>query len=54
MTDGGDISPREERIRRLAYQLWEDAGKPFNAGDHERFWRLAELAIDGEIEPDND
>jgi hypothetical protein len=52
MSDGGDISAREVRIRQRAYQLWEQAGRPGN--DHERFWRLAELEIDGEIEPDND
>ena len=44
MTDGRDISPREERIRRRAYELWERAGKP--AGDHERFWHQAEAELD--------
>lgn len=52
MNDGGDVTPREEQIRQRAYELWEKAGKP--GGDHERFWCLAELEIDGEIEPDND
>jgi len=52
MSDGADMSRREEKIRRRAYELWEAAGRPGN--DHERFWRLAELEIDGEMEPDND
>lgn len=52
MSDGGDLTSREERVRRRAYELWEAAGKP--AGDHERFWHQAEAELAAEEGPDND
>jgi hypothetical protein len=46
MTDGEDITPREERIRRRAYELWEQAGRP--GDDHQKFWLIAEIEIAAE------
>jgi hypothetical protein len=46
MNDGDDITSREERIRRRAYELWEAAGRPGN--DHQKFWLLAEAEIAAE------
>jgi hypothetical protein len=43
----------ENKIRELAYQIWESEGKP--AGEEARHWRLAcelaETEIDGYIQP---
>lgn len=44
MTDNADTTEREDRIRRRAHELWEQAGKP--AGEDQRFWREAEQEID--------
>jgi len=40
----GDTTDREERIRKRAHQLWQEAGEP--ADRHEEFWRQAETEID--------
>ena len=42
---------KEERIRTLAYQLWEDAGCPDNRSDE--FWLQAEDEILGVITHEN-
>lgn len=34
---------REDRIRQLAYQRWEEAGRPYGAD--EQFWRDAEQEL---------
>jgi hypothetical protein len=39
----GDTTPREERVRERAQQLWENAGKPL--GRDEEFWHEAERQI---------
>lgn len=52
MPDKSDISQREDGIRRRAYQLWEEAGKP--DGQDQRFWNEAEQEIDrseGRVQP---
>jgi len=36
----------QQRIRDKAHQLWEEAGSP--AGEDQRFWFEAKIAIDGE------
>ena len=38
--------PSEERIRELAYQKWEEAGRP--PGDGVEFWLAAEQEIVGQ------
>ena len=35
----------ENRVRELAYQKWEDAGRP--EGDEVKFWLAAEREADG-------
>jgi len=40
----GDTTDREERIRELAYRLWQQAGEPENR--HEEFWEIARIEID--------
>ena len=45
MPDNSDITPREDRIRRRAHELWEEAGRP--DGQDDRFWREAEADIEG-------
>jgi hypothetical protein len=40
---------REERIKRRAYELWENAGKPDDREDE--FWMKAEREIAGADEP---
>lgn len=42
----GDITHREERIRELAYRMWDEAGRP--QGQDEYFWSKAEAEIDAE------
>jgi hypothetical protein len=39
-----DEQGREASIRRKAYELWEEAGRP--AGDAVRFWLAAEAWYD--------
>ena len=39
------MSRREEQIRRLAYRLWEEAGRP--EGRSDEFWLAAETDILG-------
>lgn len=52
MTDSSDMTEREDRIRRRAHELWEEAGQP--SGEDERFWREAEQEIDqGPIRQDD-
>lgn len=46
MSDGGDMTPREERIRRRAERIWNDLGRP--SGDDEAIWHQAEAEIDAE------
>jgi hypothetical protein len=36
----------EDRVRDLAYQLWQDAGSPEGQADH--FWHLAEQGVAGD------
>ena len=45
MSDGpvGVTPERESRIRELAYQLWEAAGRP--EGRDEEYWDQAEAQI---------
>ena len=45
MSDGpvGSTPERESRIRELAYQLWEVAGRP--EGHDREFWEQAETQI---------
>ncbi len=42
--DGGDMTPRERRIRDRAERIWEDAGKP--VGQDDDIWHQAEREID--------
>ncbi|WP_322102586.1 DUF2934 domain-containing protein [Paraburkholderia sp. J41] len=42
---------REERIRRRAYQLWEDDGAP--EGKADEYWGRAEKQISAEYAADN-
>jgi hypothetical protein len=45
------LTPREERVRERARQLWEHAGQP--QGRDEEFWYQAEVEIAAEEnEPD--
>lgn len=37
---------REDRIRELAHQLWEESGRP--AGEAERHWQKAQQIIAAE------
>jgi len=43
MTSASDLSPREQRVRDRAYELWEHAGKP--QGKDGYFWAQAESEI---------
>jgi hypothetical protein len=40
----------EERIRKRAYELWEDASKPY--GGSEAFWLQAERELLGDPNPE--
>jgi hypothetical protein len=40
------MTEREERIRRRAYELWENSGKPEGKDDY--FWNIAAGEIDAE------
>jgi hypothetical protein len=42
----GDTTDREERIRKRAHRLWQQAGEP--EGRDEEFWHLATTEIDAE------
>ena len=44
---GADI---EDRIRRRAYELWVDSGKPH--GGAEAFWLQAERELSGDPNPE--
>jgi hypothetical protein len=46
------MTPREQRIRERAYQLWVQAGRPDDR--HVEFWNIAEEQINREEgkEPD--
>lgn len=46
MTDGSDITKREEQVRQRAKQLWMQAGRP--EGRDDDFWHEAELQIEVE------
>jgi hypothetical protein len=37
--------PTEEQIRKRAFELWEQAGKP--EGREDEFWRQAERELQG-------
>ena len=39
---------RDEKVRRRAYQLWEDAGRPDGRSDE--FWLAAEIEILGRVD----
>ena len=41
-----DAEPREQKIRRRAYELWEQDGRP--AGRDDDYWHRAEREIDAE------
>ena len=40
------MSNREDRIREIAYLLWEEEGRP--AGQQARHWQRAESAVEQE------
>ena len=42
------MSDIEETIRRRAYELWEDAGRP--EGRSDEFWLAAEVEILGKVD----
>ena len=42
------MNKREERVRRRAYQLWEEAGRP--EGRSNEFWLRAEEEILGKVD----
>lgn len=42
------MSDIEETVRRRAYQLWEDAGRP--EGRSDEFWLAAEVEILGKVD----
>jgi len=42
------LSDIEETVRRRAYQLWEDAGRP--EGRSDEFWLAAEVEILGKVD----
>jgi hypothetical protein len=42
------MTDREERIRRRAYELWENSGRP--EGKDNYFWNIAAGEIDAEGE----
>ena len=44
MPDKSDTTEREDRIRRRAHELWQQAGEP--EGQDARFWREAEQEIE--------
>lgn len=46
MTDGSDITKREEQVRERAKRLWMQAGRP--TGRDDEFWHEAELQIEVE------
>ena len=46
MPGADTAAPREARVRRRAYELWERAGRP--DGAHEAHWHEAGRQIDGE------
>lgn len=41
---------RDDRVRQLAYMLWEAAGRP--EGEDARFWREAEQQLKAEAPSD--
>jgi hypothetical protein len=45
---------QEEKLRQLAYELWEKAGRP--AGRHDEFWQQAQeqLVQDKRLVPNDD
>ena len=47
MPNVADMSEREQKIRKRAEELWENAGKP--VGRDEEFWGKAEIEVDTEI-----
>ena len=42
----GDTTEREERIRALAYRMWEHDGRPTGQDDY--YWQKAEDRINAE------
>ena len=46
MTDTGDMTSRERRVRQRAEKIWNDLGRP--EGDDEAIWHQAEAEIDSE------
>lgn len=42
------VNCREDAVRLLAYQMWEQAGSP--EGDGVNFWLEAEAAFDTDVE----
>jgi hypothetical protein len=40
--------PAQDKIRKRAYELWEQNGRP--DGSEERFWHRAELELQGEMD----
>jgi len=46
MSDKGDMTAREQRVRDCAERLWNESGQP--TGQDEKFWYQAELEIDAE------
>lgn len=45
-----DTHDLDSRIRVLAYELWEQAGKP--DGQEQEFWERAEQMLSSEARPD--
>jgi hypothetical protein len=44
------MDDHEDRVRTLAYRLWEEAGRPHGRGDE--FWHAAERQIASRPAPD--
>jgi hypothetical protein len=42
----GDVDDKEQRIREVAFQLWEQDGRPDDQAD--RHWEMARLIIEKE------
>lgn len=43
------MADRDEQVRRLAYHLWETAGRPY--GREHEFWAEASRQVEGSREP---
>jgi hypothetical protein len=48
MDDGQDNEERQQRIREIAYFLWQEEGCPPDRAEHH--WMTAETVVDGQDE----